>query len=225
MNKLRLTCECGQEMVVPESAVGRSGLCPGCGAEIAVRRDNTRPHHPVRRESNLLVRRQAAKPNRELREKSWRDFAAAVDLYNSNRFAEAFAVLDGLLERFPANPHVQTAREQCITALQESAIATRLYDGKPIKEGNLNPQLVKSVILDKMRNSGDETVQLQAADMAARILGLYPNGGHNGKPQEELPDIVLAPKTKTKASPRKKPSARKRPPRLANKPKANDEIP
>ena len=40
MRKLVVTCECGQRMQVPRSAVGKTGLCPTCGQSITITNDN-----------------------------------------------------------------------------------------------------------------------------------------------------------------------------------------
>ena len=179
-------------MMVPESAIGQTGLCPGCGAEIDITAENTRRYEPPRRGGGLMVKRRPAKQEPEQREQSWREFAAAVDLYSAHRYAESLAILGGLLERHPDNPHVQTAVEQCMESLQESTGEGRSYAGEAVDLDTLNPEVVKSVILEKMTGANDDAIQLQAANMAAHILGLY---GNKVKPPEvqleDLPNILL----------------------------------
>ncbi|MBN2308734.1 MAG: hypothetical protein JXR94_07165, partial [Candidatus Hydrogenedentes bacterium] len=41
MRKLILTCDCGERMKVPRSAVGKTGVCPSCGRRIAITAGNT----------------------------------------------------------------------------------------------------------------------------------------------------------------------------------------
>jgi len=187
MTKRALTCECGQEMMVPESALGRTGLCPQCGVSIPISEENTRvweapPALPSRRGGGLLAFRDRHKTtvNNESRENSWRRFAQAVDLYNSRRFAEALTVLNSLEDDFPGNPHVHAAREQCLEALEEGLNEHREYDGRPVQGDFLNADLIQSVILEKMLRGSTEEVQLKAAELAARMMGMIPGQGAGG---------------------------------------------
>lgn len=197
MSKLSLTCACGQDMLVPESALGKVGLCPSCGVEIPIGTDNTRPYEPPRPTGGRLLSLQhrATPRDPDQQEQSWRRFAEAVDLYNDRHYAEALTLLNTLQEEFPGNPHIQTAREQCLRALQRSATALQVYDGQQIEDVRLSPELVKSVVLEKMLNSKDESVQLQAAQLAAHLLGMFQPAT---PPTQEAtpaapPDIVLQP--------------------------------
>lgn len=161
-------------MVVPGSAVGKTGLCPGCGAEIQISAENTRPYEErKRRGGGLLALRREVNTGNDNREESWRRFAAAVDLYNTRRYAEALTLLNALITQFPGNPHVETARNQCMEALQRTTLSGYTYDGAPVDDGVLNEALVKCIVLDKMLNGAAEEIQLRAADLAARMLGLY----------------------------------------------------
>jgi hypothetical protein len=201
MSKLSLTCACGQDMLVPASALHRVGLCPSCGVEIAISEGNTRPYEPPRPTGGRLLslqHQQRATPrDPDQQEQSWRRFAEAVDLYNDRHYAEALTLLNALQEEFPGNPHVQAAREQCLRALQRSATALQVYDGQQIEDIRLSPELVKSVVLEKMLHSKDEAVQLQAAQLAAHLLGMFspaptpaPAGPLADSPPPP-PDIVL----------------------------------
>ncbi len=230
MGKLNLICECGQRMVVPDAALGKAGLCPNCGREVTITRKNTRPYLRQSGGDGLLRQHQLAKPTSELKEKAWREFATAVDLYNVKRYAEAFAILDGLLERFPGNPHVELARDQCLTALHEPERPALEYHGKDVDTSNLNPDLVTRVILDKLCHGSSDTVRLHAADLAARILGMYtdtaptppPPGDTREEekpaddhpvavPPEELLRVLLAREEVQEAPPPQRPASRHRP--------------
>lgn len=181
MEKLTLTCECGQEMLVPASALGKVGLCPSCGAEVRISRSNTRASEAApaveRRPGSGLLGRQRAVARRvsEPREEAWRKFATAVDLYGAHRYAEALALLDALLHDYPGNTHIQAARSECLQSLQGVPALPRLYDDHPVPEQTLNAELVKSVVLEKLLH-GDDATQLRAAEVAAHILGLCGNG-------------------------------------------------
>jgi len=198
MNKLSLHCDCGQEMIVPESALGKAGLCPGCGAQVPISEENTRPHQPPRRREHggglLSLRKQReAKQATSHREEAWRNFAAAVDLYNARKYAEALTLLNNLIQQFPGNPHIETARDQCLDALQRIAFSPHNYDGLPVDDAVLSPELVKSVVLEKMLHGGTEDVQLRAAELAARLLGVFE---HAPAP----PEAMLAPEPAPEAA-------------------------
>lgn len=195
MGKLTLTCACGQEMLVPVSAIGKVGLCPQCGREVAISRENTRtpdsaPPTPRRPGSGLLNKRHAVRRVNELREESSRKFASAVDLYNNKRYAEALAILDGLMNDFPDNGHVHSAREECLHALHGLPALPRTYGEQPVAEQTLNADLVRSVVLEKLLH-GDDATQLQAADLAARLLGILGDGHAPLVRQSATPDALL----------------------------------
>lgn len=178
MTAFTLICACGQSMSVPESAIGRNGLCPGCGAEIAITRERLRDtalaQQANRRGGGLLSQRHALQvaQNNEHREEAWRKFAVAVDLYNNKRYAEALTLLNTLEQTFPGNPNIGAAQEQCAEALKEAASPTLQYEGAPLDDSTLTPELVKSIILKKMLHGGTEDIQLKAAELAARVVGL-----------------------------------------------------
>lgn len=187
MKKRTLTCECGQDMLVPESALGRTGLCPACGNAIEITEQNTQPWEEVRPSAKrasgglLALRdRHKVEVNNATREASWRKFAEAVDLYNSRRFAEALTLLNQLEEAFPGNLHIAEARDQCVEALEEGMAERKEYDGRPVQSNALNSDLVQALILDKMMRGATEEVQLQAAELAARMLGMLPQAASGG---------------------------------------------
>lgn len=183
MQTFSLLCACGQSMSVPESAVGRVGLCPACGAEIAITRERlqvpmAQSDAPRRPGGGLLShkRMQQVQQSSEHREEAWRKFATAVDLYNSRRYAEALTLLNTLQQTFPGNPHVEAAQAQCAEALREAATPRLEYAGSAVAEDVLTEALVKSVVLKKMLHGGTEEIQLQAAELGARLLGLLAPG-------------------------------------------------
>lgn len=164
---------------MPASAIGKVGLCPGCGLEVQIREDNTRPYQPRRQRSGgLMAPAQAVQPNNAPREESSRRFAAAVDLYNARRYAEALVALDGLLLDFPGNPHIEAARDQCLDALNSAANPPpRTYASRPVAEDALSLDLLRSVLLDKLLHGGTEEVQLRAAELTLRLLRPEANAG------------------------------------------------
>lgn len=47
LNKLLVTCTCGQNMVVPATAIGKTVKCPRCGRSLSITHENTRPYSPL----------------------------------------------------------------------------------------------------------------------------------------------------------------------------------
>lgn len=178
MQSFTLVCACGQAMTVPESALGRTGLCPACGKEVAISRHSLQAPSPApqRRGGGLLSRRKASEvtQSNENREEAWKKFATAVDLYNNRRYAEALALLGALEQVFPGNPHIQAAQAQCADALREASAPVLQYDGERVPEDALSEELIKGVVLKKLLHGSTEEIQLQAAELGARLLGLLP---------------------------------------------------
>jgi len=178
MQRYSLTCACGEQMLVPESAIGRKGMCPACGADVSLDRSKLQRYAPpavARERSGGLLRRnqhQKAVANNEPREESWRKFAHAVDLYNQRRYAEALTLLSALQQAYPGNASIDAAQAQCAEALREATSPTLGYDGRAVDEQVLNEDLVRSVVLNKLLNGTTEAIQLQAAELAARMLGM-----------------------------------------------------
>ena len=179
-SKLSLGCTCGETMVVPVSVLGKTGLCPFCGTEILITTRNThaymgrtQPKTTVQSsEGSGLLEQWSNRKRDDGHEVAWRKFAEAVDLYNAGRFAEALTLLGALKEQFPENPHVLQAEVECGRALAQSR--------KRILENGANeltPELVHRVILDKMLHGSSESVQLEAAMLAAKLMGMLPEDG------------------------------------------------
>jgi hypothetical protein len=185
-------------MMVPGNAVGRTGLCPECSTTIPIREDNTRPYKRKRTRSNAVAPLARARENGGASEDSWRQFATAVDLYNQRRYAEALTLLSKLESDYPGNPHINAAREQCLRALQETIDPGMRYAEPDLDAGQLTPDLVRRVILDKLLNGETEDIQMRAAELAARCIGMLASGA---SPEEDSPNIVLRPEQKADSAP------------------------
>ena len=171
MQKLLLTCECGERVQVPRSALGRVGLCPACGQHVAIRADNTTPLKNVSRRvfSDARVMRPSAFSSTS-EDEDKRTCGKAVDLYFEQKPAEALAIFETLLERHPNNPDLEACRRLCVEALRErltsraTAIRERL-DGRTLDEST-----VKEFLLHMMLNGSTEEIQLRAAEIAGQLL-------------------------------------------------------
>ncbi len=184
MRKLILTCECGERMQVPRSALGKTGLCPACSRAIPIRTDNTEPAPftgsfatPTSRNTDP---EQAVVPADDDK----RRFGQAVDLYFARRYAEALAVFNTLAERLPDNPEVNMGRTLCLKALQNRptlALEDKRNTSSPLA---LTEDTVRRLIVHLMVHGSTEEVQLKAAELACRILGMVKNGDTHAKPSE-----------------------------------------
>ena len=160
-------------MRVPRSALGKTGLCPACGRAIVVRADNTSPSQPgvVPNLTGKSGETEAAPiPANDDKAR----FARAVDLYAHRRYAESFVILDMLLNRYPGNPEVENARSLCLRALHSRNLESPEQRKKRLGAGQLDAEFVRSFLLDIMLNGSSERAQLEATELACRILGLLP---------------------------------------------------
>lgn len=175
MRKLILTCgSCGQRMQVPRSAIGRTGLCPACGTTVRINSDNTTTAGPARKTmfSGGGSWWRGGKANDDAK----RRFGEAVDLYYSGRFAEALAIFNGLARDFPENADIQNGRVQCERALRHPGAGRRLaleHKTEQLKGAVLDRDTVKRIVLEKLVAGESDAIQLQAAEIAAKILGMY----------------------------------------------------
>lgn len=190
MRKLIVTCDCGQRLQVPYSALGRTGTCTACGRTIQILPENARrqPAHAQRdamtlRESRWQRMSAVSEDIRQL-------FGKAVDLYNQQKYAESLAILDSFAARFPGNPDIEQARAQCMEAMRRFRLAAPEQKKAALENAKLDEETVKRVVLEKLLYGKTPDVQMAAAEIACRMLGLFDNGNHkagsNGKGDEEV---------------------------------------
>lgn len=201
MRKLVVTCQCGQRMQVPRSAIGKTGMCPTCGQAVVISNDNSRPVAETQRGrlfglKNTSWWRGSAEPPEDAK----RRFGQAVDLYCTQRYAEALAIFNSLAKQFPGNPDIENGRAQCIAALKRPPALALENKAGAGAEAKLDEPTVRNVVLDKLTRGSTEAVQLQAAELACKMLGLF---GKNGHPSpEEVRQVVEALRQETGNSPR-----------------------
>lgn len=218
MRRLMVLCICGERIQVPRSALGRTGLCPACGRVISITADSaTAIKGPVPAKPAPV---QNAAP---LGGASWnsgngrantvpsdakRRFAEAVDLYFSQRFAQALSIFESLAEEFPDNADIISGRQMCMTALRNrqqpalehhpgsSANLPAPLDARtgepprrlapptePIPDSVVEDTL-KHVLIEKMLNGSDDRVQLRAAELAIRVFGFGKKKGDDDAPDD-----------------------------------------
>ncbi len=203
MRVLVVTCECGERMKAPAWALGKRGVCPECGAKFRVTKNNTEGapvQQSVRRRreaapgrfEDFAPTRTSSKPKARSPEAKER-FARAADLYFNKKYAQALAIFLSLGEDLPGSPEIEQARGLCMKALQapppmlpapEQALEADLAR---VSDADLDQSTVKKLILDKMLNSPSEMVQLRAAELASRLVGL------DGAPTDSLDELETEP--------------------------------
>jgi len=190
MRKLLVTCECGQQMQVPRSALGKMGMCPTCGQTTRISSDNTSAL-PPRSAKNKAKAAGAARLNRPSswssgpsapREDAKQRFGLAVDHYYAGRYAQALAVFDGLAKKYPDNSEIERGCEQCLAAIHGEKVSGSLPPGVTVpllSQSKLDGETVRRIVLEKLVNGSSDEVQLHAAEIASRLLGLGAFGGHS----------------------------------------------
>ena len=171
MRKLLVTCECGQQMQVPRSAIGKMVMCPTCGATTRITNNNTRPL-PGQRGRAFAKQNWSGEAQNEPPPEAKQRFGQAVDAYYAQRYAEALAIFDALAKEFPGNPDIEHGRAQVVRAMRRPTLPPP-GPGRAPTDADLNEGVIRRIVLEKLLYSNADAVQLQAADIAAKLLGLY----------------------------------------------------
>lgn len=175
MRKLFITCDCGQQMQVPRSAIGKMGQCPSCGEKIPINRDTTSRTPQARASVAGATRKKwgsGSKPSMDAKQR----FGRAVDLYCAGHYGEALAIFDSLQEDFPDSVEIERARRQCIEARNRDPINLPGPSDGQVAGDELDDatvQALRRIAVEKMLHGVTDAVQLQAAELVARLAGLY----------------------------------------------------
>lgn len=189
MRNLYITCECGQQMQVPRSAIGKMGQCPSCGEKIPINHETTtRQPQATASVGSASRNRWGAKTRPSMDAKQ--QFGRAVDLYCAGHYGEALAIFDALQAEFPDSVEIERARRQCAEARTRDPIrltgpAGAQFNGDEFGEDAM--RAVRRVALEKMLHGTTEAVQLQAAELVARLAGMIGpvNGEGSSGPGEQ----------------------------------------
>ncbi|HOE67894.1 MAG TPA: hypothetical protein PLO62_15350 [Candidatus Hydrogenedentes bacterium] len=203
MQKLIVTCECGQRMQVPRSAIGRTGMCPTCGRTMAISADNSSPATSSQQRGRFFSAKTswwrggaaAVSPTDDAKRK----FGQAVDLYYARHYAEALAIFDDLLRRYPGNADIESGRRECLASLRRPQQTLALEDKGASSFGNageeLNETTIRRIVLHKMLHGSTDAVQLQAAEIACKLLGLFDADRHEKRTRPGDRDPLAHPQT------------------------------
>ena len=185
MRKLLVTCMCGERIQVPRSALGRTGLCPSCGRALKISSDNASP---------MQSGNAYAAPNTNVRipapestiEDAQLTFGKAVDHYYAGEIAQALVLFSRLRALYPDREEIIRARSLCAKAIRQATPLppqppTHLLDApntdepSPDDTADLTPDSIRKFILHKMLHGETELAQIQAAELAGRMVGLFPD--------------------------------------------------
>lgn len=161
-------------MQVPRSAVGKMGQCPSCGEKIPINRDTTSTTPQAKASITSATRKKwgsRAKPTVDAKQQ----FGRAVDLYCAGHYGEALAIFDALQAEFPDSAEIQRARRQCLDARNRDPLnlpgpADGQVAGDELDEGTV--RAMRRIVVDKMLRGDSDAVQLQAAELVARMAGV-----------------------------------------------------
>lgn len=180
MRNLYITCECGQQMQVPRSAIGKMGQCPSCGEKIPINHDTTtRQPQAAASVASASHNRWGARGRPSMDAKQ--QFGRAVDLYCAGHYGEALAIFDALQAEFPDSAEIERARRQCVEARTREPLHLPGPSAGQVAGGELDEdamRAVRRVAMEKMLHGSSDAVQLQAAELVARLAGMLgPSAG------------------------------------------------
>jgi hypothetical protein len=150
------------------------GQCPSCGEKIPINRDTTSRTPQARASVETDTRNRwgtRSKPSLDAKQR----FGRAVDLYCAGYYGEALAIFDALQHEFPDSVEIERARRQCLDARNRDPIhlpgpATGQVAGDELDEGTL--RALRRIAVEKMLHGSSDAVQLQAAELVARMAGV-----------------------------------------------------
>jgi len=166
-------------MQVPRSAIGKMGQCPTCGEKIPITRETTSRTRPAAMAKGSPNRNRWGThggPSIEAKQR----FGRAVDLYCSGKYGEALVIFDALYHEFPDSQEIEKARRQCIEARNRDPLnLPEPADGQVLGD-ELNDNILRSmrrILVEKMLHGDTDAVQLQAAELIARMAGVLNGPG------------------------------------------------
>lgn len=184
MRRLYITCDCGQQMQVPRSAIGKMGQCPACGEKIPINHETTtRTPQPAASVGAASRSRWGARnrPSIDAKQK----FGRAVDLYCAGQYGEALALFDALQAEFPDSVEIERARRQCAEARSREPFHLTGPAGSESAGDVLDEsaqRAVRRIAMEKMLHGATDAIQLQAAELVARLTGMLDPTGASDAP-------------------------------------------
>jgi hypothetical protein len=111
-------------------------------------------------------------------------FGKAVDHYYAGELAQALVLLSRLATQFPDREEISDARTLCADAIRQATPlppqpSTHLIESENADDSmsfdsrELTSDAVRKFILHKMHHAETELAQIQAAELAGRMVGLF----------------------------------------------------
>jgi hypothetical protein len=130
-------------------------------------------------------------------------FGQAVDHYFAGRCGQALVLFRQLNDIYPGFPEIEQAQFLCRRALRLTATSTALADpastpalthnASEPDETELTPSTIKKFVLRKMVYGETEAIQLRAAELAGRMMGLLPQEPSDRPDIQALRDLKGTP--------------------------------
>lgn len=171
-------------MQVPRSAIGKMGQCPSCGEKIPINHDTTTRQPQAAASVGSASRNRWGTRNRPSMDAK-QQFGRAVDLYCAGHFGEALAIFDALQAEFPDSVEIERARRQCAEARNREPLHLPGPSGGQISGDELDGdamRAVRRVAMEKMLHGATDAIQLQAAELVARLAGMIGTPGSGQVP-------------------------------------------
>ena len=183
MRKLILTCLCGQRMKLPRSAIGKKGLCPSCNREVDITASEARPENsgkaPKFYNPGPAPQSGQAGSQRFSLMEAKQAFGRATDLFFERHYGEALSIFDSIACEYPDSPEIEDARRQCVVAMRRPPLAiTQEPSAAPLAlTGPQDKASVKDAVItklmEKMQVGASDEIQLRAAELIVRMMGLF----------------------------------------------------
>jgi hypothetical protein len=102
-------------------------------------------------------------------------FGQAVDLYCAGKYGEALVIFNALSQEFPDSVEIQKARQQCLEARNRDPLNLPGPHSGQVMGDTLDDEILRSmrrIVVEKMLHGSSDAVQLQAAELVARMSGV-----------------------------------------------------
>jgi hypothetical protein len=121
-------------------------------------------------------------------------FGRAVDLYCKGSYGEALVIFDALRQEFPDSTEIERARQQCVDARNRDPLnlpgpASGQVMGDTLDENTLRS--MRRIAVEKMLHGESDAVQIQAAELVARLSGSLNDTGQTDASETEAEETTV----------------------------------
>jgi hypothetical protein len=173
-------------MKMPRSAIGKKGMCPTCGRTLSISSSSTSQDYVRKTERPTISSGQSTAwdgPGLSTEQDVKQAFGRAADLFCEGRYGEALVIFDALAQKYPGNPDIENAREQCLASRKKGPISLPGPEGSYSQDAGTLRQQVQDKLVEKMHHGRTEAVQLKAAELLGKMLGFFEHDPTQGSGQ------------------------------------------